>query len=426
MRFEFQVFFLILLVFMWLVSAWTSLVKFSGGKLRRLELTNKKMFRKAEEWLENKEAYELVFRFLCFFMLAILGTLSYSILEKIRSGWPFYQISLVAGALTFIIVAAGEFIIRLLTNKFEVHLLYVTMPLIKLFRSTILLPLVFMLEKLDSKMEKQEREESAHATVSAEDEILSLVESDGESENGLGALEEDEKRMIKGIFEIDKMSVREIMTPRVDIVALPVTATISEAKKLFVESGHSRIPVYKNNVDNISGVILAKDFLDEERIAKCSKVEEMSHKPVFIPETKAVNDLLAELKRTRNHLAVVIDEYGGTAGIITLEDIIEEIIGEVQDEYDEPESTAKALEEEADEDSGIFLGRTLISDVNEKMDLDIPDTSDADTIGGYVCSEIGRIPETGEELKLQKDLTVTILKADKRKIIKLKIERQKQ
>ncbi len=406
---------------MWLVSAWTSLIQFSGGKLRRLEFKNKSIAGKAEEWIENKDAYSLVLRFLCFLMVALLGTLSFFIIEKMRQNWPFYQTSAVAGFATLLIVACGEMISRILTTKFEFHLLYATMPFIKLLRFTLLAPLVMLVEMIHSKFEKTDSGDDPEGRVSAEDEIMSLVESELEEENGSSGLEEEEKRMIKGIFDIDKMFVREIMTPRVDLVAIPATASLENALKTFIDSGHSRIPLFNESVDNICGVLLAKDFLDKDRISKLS-LQEIAHKPVFIPETKAVDDLLAELKKTRNHFAVVIDEYGGTAGIITLEDIIEEIIGEVQDEYDSPEDNAPEYNILGD-GSAIFQGRMLISDVNEIFDCDISEDGDADTIGGLVCAELGRIPETGEELTLNNELKITILKADKRKIIRLRISK---
>ncbi len=410
---------LTLFLFMWLVSAWTALVQFSGGKLRRLESKNRSIFRKAEEWMDNKEVYEIVFRFLSFFAVAVLGTLSFFMLQKIEKFWPFYQISIIAGILTFFIVAVSEMISRILTTRFEIHLLYVTMPLIRVLRYTVLWPLVYMIELIHRKIEKPNSGMDDDEGVSAEDEILSLVENDDGSEKGHNQLEEDEKRMIKGIFDIDKMFVREIMTPRVDLVALSSKSSVTEAKKVFVDSGHSRIPIYHESVDNISGIILAKDFLNDARTAVLN-LEQLSHRPVFIPETKAVDDLLAELKKTHNHLAVVIDEYGGTAGIITLEDIIEEIIGEVHDEYDGPEDAIPDFVR-LQGGAAIFHGRTLIPDVNETMDIYIPENGDADTIGGYVCAELGRIPETGEEITLNNYIKVTILRADKRKILKLRI-----
>ena len=227
--------------------------------------------------------------------------------------------------------------------------------------------------------------------------------------------------MIKGILDLGDMSVREIMTPRVDIEAIPASATISEAKKMFIATGHSRIPIYGRSVDEIKGIIYAKDFIDDKAIAGKS-LDQLAHKPLFIPESKAVGDLLEEIRRLHNHFAVIIDEYGGTSGIVTFEDIIEEIVGDVQDEYDH-EEVGKDKPKLMPNGSVIFEARTLISEVNEIMDSNIPDTDAADTIGGYICAELGRIPEEGETFHFPEcGLSAFVLKADKRKILKLKIK----
>ena len=177
---------------------------------------------------------------------------------------------------------------------------------------------------------------------------------------------------------------------------------------------------YGRSVDEIKGIIYAKDFIDEKAIAG-KTLDQLSHKPLFIPESKEVGDLLEEIRRLHNHFAVIIDEYGGTSGIVTFEDIIEEIVGDVQDEYDN-EETGKDKPRLMADGSVIFEARTPISEVNEILDSDIPETDAADTIGGYICAELGRIPDAGEKFHFEdQHLYAVILKADKRKILKLKI-----
>ena len=188
-----------------------------------------------------------------------------------------------------------------------------------------------------------------------EDEILDMMEDQPDSD-----LEEGEKRMIKGIFDLPNTSVKEIMTPRVDIEALPLTATVADAKKLIIESGHSRIPVYGRSIDEIRGVIYAKDFIrvtDDKQ-----KLQRLIRTPIFVPETKAVDELLDEIKRSHNHFAVIIDEYGGTSGIVTFEDIIEEIVGDVRDEFDRQEE-AEEKSQLMPDGSVVIEARTSISDV---------------------------------------------------------------
>jgi CBS domain containing-hemolysin-like protein len=270
-------------------------------------------------------------------------------------------------------------------------------------------------------MEQWNSQEDDEEKATTEDEILSLVDQDDNSEDDEeSSLEEDEKRMIRGVFDLDNTSVREIMTPRVDVNALSMEDSVEDAVKLFIETGDSRIPVYEENVDNIKGILYAKDFLNSEKIKDKSLIE-LARRPIFIPETKEVGDLLQEIQKTRNHFSVVIDEYGGTAGIVTLEDIIEEIVGEIRDEYDADEDDAP-MHVEMPDGSVVFDARTLIDDVNEVLDSDIPDDEDVDTIGGFICGEFGYIPLKGETLDLNDhDLKVTILQADNKKIIKIKI-----
>jgi CBS domain containing-hemolysin-like protein len=312
----------------------------------------------------------------------------------------------------------GEISSLLLLSRSDLWVLRLTIPPVLLIAHTVLLPFTFLSGKLRENVEDWRDEENPDQKVSAEDEILSVVENYGEHDND--DLEEDEKRMIKGILDLGDMSVREIMTPRVDITAIPVTATLQEARKVFLESGHSRIPVYGRSVDEIRGIIYAKDFIDERAISG-KTLDMLAHKPLFIPESKEVGELLKEIRKLHNHFAVIIDEYGGTSGIVTFEDIIEEIVGDVQDEFDnEEEEKNKPLQ--MPDGFVLFEARTPIPEVNEILNSHIPEGESADTVGGYICSELGRIPEDGEEfLFAECGLLARIVRADKRRILSVKI-----
>jgi len=274
------------------------------------------------------------------------------------------------------------------------------------------------MEKVDEKIEKWQTDPENNDVATAEDEIMSLIDSGGH-EDEVKSIEEDEKRMIRGIFNLDDVPVKEIMTPRIDIIALPDTASIEDTKEKFVQSGYSRIPVYSDSIDEIKGIVYAKDFIDAKKTEN-KKLGELAHKPIFIPGSKAVGALLNEFKKTGKHFAVIIDEFGGTSGIVTLEDIIENIFGEIKDEYD--------TEEDVDPepvflpDGSLAMGaRTPIEKVNGLLYSEIPDGDDIATIGGYVCSVTGRIPNAGEEIKIGKNLLAVIQKADRRKIISIVI-----
>ncbi|NOY74964.1 MAG: HlyC/CorC family transporter [Kiritimatiellaeota bacterium] len=389
--------------------------------MRRIEAKDKKLARKIEEWLDDKNAYELVFRSLVFLFVCLLAGISLFLIRSRFQDISGTQSMLYSVLATFAFVMLTETITGAFIARFDLPILSFTMPLLKLLRFSVFFPALVFTEFFRGKMEQWNAQEDDEEKATTEDEILSLVDQDDNPDaDEESSLEEDEKRMIRGVFELDDTAVREIMTPRVDVNAISMNEPIEEAVKLFIETGHSRIPVYDDNVDNIKGILYAKDFLNSEKI-KGKSLMELARRPIFIPETKEVGDLLQEIQKTRNHFAVVIDEYGGTAGIVTLEDIIEEIVGEIRDEYDADEDDAP-MHVEMPDGSVVFDARTLIDDVNEVLDSDIPDGEDVDTIGGFVCGELGHIPMKDETLDLKDhNLKMTVLQADNKKIIKVKI-----
>jgi CBS domain containing-hemolysin-like protein len=243
----------------------------------------------------------------------------------------------------------------------------------------------------------------------AEDRLRHLVEGNTD-------LEEDEREMIASVIELGEQPVREVMVPRIDIVAAANTSTVRDALDRIVESGHSRIPIYDDNIDNIAGVIYAKDLLkflrDGEQTAP---VKPLAREPSFVPETKKVDELLHEMQQRRVHLAIVVDEYGGTAGLITIEDLIEEIVGEIQDEYDVEED----LIQEVSDDEALFDARVSIRDVNDTLDLDIED-EDFDTLGGLLYHELGKVPNVGDEVRVDGAL-VTVLTTTGRRVRKVRV-----
>lgn len=289
--------------------------------------------------------------------------------------------------------------------------------------------LILPLGALEKRIQRARGDEN-NAQVTAEDEILSLVEEATQDHPDLAPsaatplddLESDEKRMLNGVINLDKTLVHEIMTPRVDIDAIEEQLSINEARKAFSASGHSRIPLISKSVDAIIGILYAKDFLDEERIAKITSLKELAHPPVFIPDTKNVSDLLEEFRTKRIHLAVVLDEYGGTAGIVTFEDILEEIVGEIQDEFDRDEVPANRNAPQAD-GSVVVDARMTIWELNQLMDMEISEEEGYDTLGGYIMTTLGRIPKTGEHIETD-ELVIDILAASPRRLDTVKIRRR--
>ena len=411
------------ILFLMLFCAFEAFDRLSGGQIMKLENTEPELAEKLSEWMDRSDSIRGVFKLMLFILSSLMGMLSYSVLlEKFGNDLQTWRVLIIIAA----IICSwylGEIISRLVLYRYDTFILRTTLPFVSLLANTILLPFTLLAKRLRKNAEDWRDEEAPDQKVSTEDEILSFVENYSDNEND--DLEEEEKRMIKGILDLGDMSVREIMPPRVDLSALPSTASIEEAKKMFIETGHSRIPVYNRTVDEIKGIIYAKDFIDDRKIAG-KTLDQLAHKPIFIPESKEVGELLEEIKRKHNHFAVIIDEYGGTSGIITFEDIIEEIVGDVQDEYDNEEEE-KTKPQLMPDGSIVLEARTMISDVNEIMDSDIPDTEAADTIGGYICYELGRIPEEGEIFHFENNpLSALVLKADKRKILQLKLMYKEQ
>lgn len=404
--------------FLWLFCAWKGFSGLSRGRIRRIETENRELSRKLDDWLEHQNEINVIFGLLVFFLVAFagMGILQMSYDLKIETP-VLLRITACCGIILLFLIFCGG-MARIINNCADIKILQATMPVIGLFRITFFRPIGILMHAVEKRFPKCRRLDGTEIKSSAEDEIMSLVEQDSE-EDGNSPLEEDEKRMIKGIFDLDYTPVREIMTPRVDMIALPSSATIKEAKHTFVSSGHSRIPVYQRNIDEIKGILYAKDFLDDSR--HCEKLEELTHKPLFLPETKNVGDLLKEFKNNSIHVAIIIDEYGGTSGIVSLEDILEEIVGEIRDEYDSEEDV-EPEPVKMDDGSVVIDARSLISNINEMLEIDIPEDEDVDTVGGYVCGEFGRIPEVGEVLDIEGVARFTVLKADKRKILSLKIK----
>ncbi len=238
------------------------------------------------------------------------------------------------------------------------------------------------------------------APVVTEEELRMLVEA-GEEE---GVIEEEEKEMIHSIFDFTDTVARQVMKPRTDMKAAPITSSLDELLDLITSTGHSRIPIYEENIDSVVGVVHAKDLLPILRQDKrLFDIRAVMRPAYYIPETKDVDELLTEFKKGNIQMAIVRDEYGGTAGLVTVEDLLEEIVGEIRDEYDIEEPLIQVI----DEDHAIVNARMNVDDLNEQMDLDIPESEEYETIGGFVFDLFGHQPNEGETVSYSNlDFTV--------------------
>ena len=247
-----------------------------------------------------------------------------------------------------------------------------------------------------------------------EEEIKTLVDA-GEEE---GVIQEEEKDMIFSIFELEDTMAREVMVPRIDVVALDVRTPMLEALDTIMEAGHSRIPVYEETVDDVQGLLYAKDLLPYLREGRTDvPLSNILRQAYFIPETKKASDLLQDLQQRRVHMAVVVDEYGGVAGLVTIEDLLEEIVGEIQDEYD----TEEPFVEFISDDEYVFDARVDLDDLNRLMDVSLP-TDDSDTLGGFIYTALGKVPTIGDQVAFE-DMDFTVESVAGRRIKKVRVKR---
>jgi CBS domain containing-hemolysin-like protein len=252
--------------------------------------------------------------------------------------------------------------------------------------------------------------ESRDPFVSRDDlRLLFQVEPTGATD-----VREEEREMIDGIFDLGETTVREVMVPLVDVVAVPEEATVEVTMMRIRESGHSRLPVYRERIDHVIGIVAALDVL--HRGATEETVKGLLRPAYYVPETKRIDDLLREMQRQRIQLAVVVDEYGGSEGIVTVEDIVEEIVGEIEDEHSRQSSPLTSLPD----GSYLVAGRMPIDELNETLEWDLP-RKDYDTVGGLILSLLGRIPRPGETVFLGR-YELAVVDADERRILKVKVK----
>ena len=249
-----------------------------------------------------------------------------------------------------------------------------------------------------------------------EEEIRMMVDVGGEK----GVIEDSQKEMIDNIFEFDDIDVADIMTHRTDMVCVDVEEGLSEAVKLSIENGFSRIPVYEEDPDNIIGIIYVKDFLKYvgTSLPKTKSIKDIMREAYYVPETKRCGELFSEMTEKRVQMAVVVDEYGGTAGIVTLEDVLESIVGNIQDEYDQESDEFSIIDDKTFTVDGI----TDIEEVEEHIGKTFPE-GDYDTIGGYIISVLGFLPQDGEMNEVTfENIRFTVLNVEDRRIGKVKVE----
>ncbi|MDP6045504.1 MAG: hemolysin family protein [Phycisphaerae bacterium] len=295
------------------------------------------------------------------------------------------------------------------------QILAATFPVLLVLRR-VMSPAIWLMQRFDLPIRRLTgiAETEASTEETAKQDILQAA-SDGQAE---GAVDADEVEMIESVMEFGDTHAAEIMTPRTDIFALDSGMTWKDAVQRIIEAGHTRVPVFSGDIDNIIGVLYAKDMLRLIGAGESIAIEDLVRKPFFVPETKALDDLLKEFKVRMVHIAIVLDEYGGTAGMVTIEDVLEEIVGEIADEYDQSEED---MMQRIDDRTIEADGRMYIDDLNDALDLEIPEDAGYDTVAGLVFSELGYIPQVDETLQAF-GADFAVLAADDRKITRLRVK----
>lgn len=325
-------------------------------------------------------------------------------------------VGIATGIMTLLVLVFGEVVPKNLAAAHAEGWAMFVAPFIKLI-SVILTPLVFLLTKLSDTVVRFSKKNEEEDPTITEDEFKILVNV-GQEE---GVFDESETEMINSIMEFDETYVKAIMVPRIDIVAVDVDDSINDALRLIIDGGHSRIPAYEESIDNIVGILYAKDIFEHLNANFDElKVKELIRDAYYIPETKKVSDLLNELRLKKVHMAIILDEYGGTNGLVTIEDLIEEIIGDIQDEYDAEEDLIVMHSD----NQLVADARAPIGDVEEAFDMELDEEiledSEADTIGGLAFEHLGGIPEVNDEVTVGRFL-IRIINVSGRRITKVEV-----
>lgn len=357
---------------------------------------------------------------------AVVVTLSFLFFIKAFIQPSLYAVLATLGGCTVVLFASTSLArrIRFEEEGEEVHVPVFTLAYVPMHAT--LLPLTNLFERI-----AQGESSLADIKASKEEELRSMVDAEGET----GVLEESEREMIQSVFGFHDRVVREVMAPRVDMVAVEQNATLDDLLRVAKESGHSRFPLYEDSLDQIRGIVYTKDLLHlivqyRNLDLNTPLVEFMKkpsadgdalsfvHEPYYVPETKKVDELLTDLRSARTRIAIVVDEYGGTAGLVSTEDLVEEIVGELQDEYDEEE----ALYHWRKADEVLVVNpRINIDELNELLETDLP-ADGFDTLGGFIYHRLGQVPEVGERLAAP-GLEIEILQVEGQRIAKVLMTR---
>ena len=343
--------------------------------------------------------------------LALVGVTAivvFLVLREWSDSWLALAVTTIAVAAAFLLLQAfPRTLVAQDPNRWQIAL----RPFVAFIRMAFRFPVLLLDAPMGVVLRTWQRKQAAVA--GGAEELILLIEM----EEASASLHEDERDMIRGVIELEFTAVREIMVPRTDIVAVDVNATIDDVAAIMAVGGHSRVPVYEENLDNITGIVHGKEVM--KHLAKSGgqrpSLREIMRPAYVVPESKKVHALLNEMRKNQISIAIVVDEYGGTAGLVTVEDVLEEIVGEIRDEFDVEEQPVQLLTP----DEVIVDARVAIDDLSEMFDVQIK-KNDFDSIGGLIINELGRIPSVGDNVRVN-GISLKVLSVAGRRIKKVRV-----
>ncbi|ETR72232.1 MAG: hemolysin [Candidatus Magnetoglobus multicellularis str. Araruama] len=407
-----------LLLFFIVLSAFfsgveTAFVSLSDIRLNHLcEKENKKSILRVKQLKENSE--RLIITILIGNNLVNIAASSFATKVAIDI-FESRGIGIAIGLMTLIILIFGEIIPKNVAMAKNELIAVSAAPIIRTLQ-IILYPAIYFLEKITILMARPMNNEDCEPLIT-EAEIKSVVNLGEE----VGEIEKDERIMIHNIFRFSELQANEIMTDRTQIFSLDTSSYLKDVSDTIVSKGFSRIPIYEDQTDNIKGILYAKDIL-QHLLTKSEDrpLRDLIRPAMIIPETMLIDNLLREFKREKVHIAMVVDEHGGISGLITIEDILEEIVGDIYDETDKDEELIRII----DNQKCYVKGETEIEEVNRVLELNLSEEEDYETISGYILSQLRHIPEVGEELAVG-DIVIRVTQADQQRIIEVEIEKKR-
>jgi CBS domain containing-hemolysin-like protein len=342
-----------------------------------------------------------------------MGAVTTVIADELGFG---HAVAAVTGITTIVILMVGEILPKTYAKYHASTWALTVMPVVSL-AYYLLFPLVWLLVQVPRGLQRLVGQDAPKEAVTSQ-ELEYLIEMGARH----GSLDKVKEQLLSSVLAFTEVLVKEIMVPRTQVVALDETAGYEQTLKLAIESQLSRVPVYRETMDEVVGVLYVKTLLAEVKRGISPKEFQLArfiHKPFFVPEMMKVSRLLAEMQKRKTHLAVVVDEFGGTSGIVTLEDVVEEIVGEIHDESDVEEKRIKVLSD------GVVLadGQVALRDLEEHLSVEFPEGGDYETLGGFLTATAGRVPPTGS-LVVWGGLTFTVKAADDRRVLKVEVARK--